>query len=99
MSLLIDIDRISAVLLPDGWHSVAPLPDGRSSFVVDSYELFEGGGGGYPVLRGGQVSGIVSTGFEFTETGTLKVYVGPLTSVMALRIGEGPPMSDEDEIP
>jgi len=33
MSLAIDIDRVTAVLLADGWHQVE-----EESFVLDSYE-------------------------------------------------------------
>jgi hypothetical protein len=33
MSLYIDVDRVSSVLLADGWHAVA-----EDSFDLDAYE-------------------------------------------------------------
>ncbi len=39
MSLEIDVEKISEVLLADGWHKVSPVGDGRSSFGLDVYEF------------------------------------------------------------
>lgn len=41
MSLEIDVEKISEVLLSDGWHKVSPVGDGRSSFGLDVYEFNE----------------------------------------------------------
>ena len=40
MSLAIDVDRVAAILLIDGWHKVAER-DGKSSFGMDAYEYLE----------------------------------------------------------
>lgn len=41
MSLEIDVEKISEVLLADGWHKVAAVGDGRSSFGIDVYEFHD----------------------------------------------------------
>ena len=41
MSLAIDTNRVTAVLLADGWHQVAKLRDWESSFDIDSYEFVQ----------------------------------------------------------
>jgi hypothetical protein len=41
MSLEIDVEKISEVLLADGWHKVSPVGDGRSSFGTDVYEFLQ----------------------------------------------------------
>lgn len=41
MSLEIDVEKISEVLLTDGWHKVSTVGDGRSSFGLDVYEFHE----------------------------------------------------------
>jgi len=41
MSLEIDVEKVSEVLLADGWHKVSPVGDGRSSFGTDVYELLQ----------------------------------------------------------
>jgi len=42
MSLAIDISRVNAILLADGWHNVDPirdrLNDTTSSLILDAYE-------------------------------------------------------------
>jgi hypothetical protein len=40
MSLAIDIDKVSHVLLADGWHHVE-FAKGRISFVIDAYDFLE----------------------------------------------------------
>jgi hypothetical protein len=85
MSLAINVDNVSAVLLADGWHTVAD-----DSFMLDSYEfvcretLAHGGGDG----------GICATGFRFLEDfddNAGKAYrgdnarvSGPLTAILAV---------------
>lgn len=41
MILEIDIEKISEVLLADGWHKVSQVGDGRSSFGMGNFELQE----------------------------------------------------------
>ena len=81
MSLEIDIDRVSAVLLADGWHDVADV-----SFMVDAYEYLDfghAGGHDYPpgkamLLHNG------GAGFAFMEPGGQWIY-GPVSSILAVR--------------
>lgn len=90
MSLAIDIDRIEAVLLADGWHRIAPR-----SFELDAYEYIQDRGHdpetGWadPLLRfgGGQSPLVPSTGFEFILTGDEGGFVvsGPITAILAVR--------------
>jgi hypothetical protein len=95
VSLAINPDHVTEVLLADGWHQVDDMAPDRSSFDLDSYEYElphpddnrEG-----LVLHGGGQSGICATGFTFTEP----VYedgechlcqiTGPLTSILAVRM-------------
>lgn len=62
MSLAIDIDQVTQVLLADGWHQVR-----EDSFYLDSYEyLWNHEGHNSPELvHGGGNSGICATGFGF----------------------------------
>ncbi|MEV0374832.1 hypothetical protein AB0I10_34485 [Streptomyces sp. NPDC050636] len=78
VSLAINPDAITAVLLPDGWHDVR-----SGTFVLDAYEYVEGD----DVTHGGGQSGICATGFEFA-TGREWI-AGPLTSILAVRKREG----------
>jgi hypothetical protein len=41
MSFEIDVEKISEVLLADGWHKVSRVGDGRSSFGLDVYKFHE----------------------------------------------------------
>ena len=75
MSLRIDVDKISAVLLADGWHEVVD-----QSFALDAYEyvhnedtIHKGGGGN-----------VTSTGFCFKDD-TGSSMCGPLTAILAVR--------------
>lgn len=83
MSLAIDVDRVTAVLLADGWHHVA-----NQSFTLDSYEYLW-----YPtntrrsdfeILHGGGQSGVCATGFAFQDTDG-QTTAGPLTAILAVR--------------
>jgi hypothetical protein len=58
VSLAIDIDKVSAVLLADGWHTVAD-----DSLVIDSYEYVCGD----DLVHGRGDSGVCATGFCFLE--------------------------------
>lgn len=80
MSLQIDVDSVTAVLLADGWHTIK-----YASFDIDAYEFHEDD---ELVLGGGQCSHVPSTGFRFTEDqgdGELVDVFGPLTSILAIR--------------
>lgn len=74
MSLAIDTNTITRVLLADGWHTVL-----NNSFDIDSYEyLWQD----RPVLVGGQDNHIAAAGFTFLSSdGRIS---GPLTSVLAV---------------
>jgi|TARA_R110000824_G_scaffold372798_1_gene562989 hypothetical protein len=39
MSIAIDVDKVSAVLIGNQWFCVDKLADGRSSFDIDAYEF------------------------------------------------------------
>jgi hypothetical protein len=81
MSLGIDVNEVSAVLLADGWHSVT-----GDSFKIDSYEFVVWGKipSGFPETEFPPVEG-----FAFTEhpegAGPPMTVAGPLTSVLAVR--------------
>jgi hypothetical protein len=94
MSLSIDVHKVSAVLLADGWHVVF-----RQSFVVDEYEFLRGQDG---QQQGAQsqlahtagTGGVSANGFQFAEQLDVPGWVeqertvritGPLTAVLAVR--------------
>lgn len=80
MSLAIDIDDVTAVLLKDGvWYEV----DDRS-FDIDSYEYLRGD---RVMLGGGTAEGITAPGFAFINEGV--ELCGPLTEVVAVRVERG----------
>lgn len=97
MSLSIDVDTVTAVLLADGWHTVV-----NGSFDLDAYEYLwsgidgvkvadlrkypnERGGDRDPILlHGGGNSGVCATGFSFTAEDGDRVS-GPLTAILAVR--------------
>src|SRR5712692_11207555 len=67
MSLAIDVDHVSEVLLSDGeWHRVA-----EGSFELDSYEYVRAADGpnAAPRLGGGQEKLVPATGARWTERG------------------------------
>ena len=76
MSLRIDVDKVVAVLLADGWHEVAD-----QSFDTDAYEFVHDGG---TILSGGQSDGVCATGFTFTTKEAHRVS-GPLTAILAVK--------------
>jgi hypothetical protein len=76
MSLNIDTDSITAVLLADGWHEIIP-----KTFRLDAYEFIEEG---EIVHKGGQ-SGVSATGFNFQDRETHMIISGPLTAILAVR--------------
>jgi hypothetical protein len=98
MSLAIDVDRVKAVLLADGWHAVE-----HQSFTLDSYEYIwyssaaEKAKGDFQTMHGGGRDGLCATGFSFAtppraghqgdEADVGDYIVGPLTAILAVRYG------------
>jgi len=80
MSLAIDTDKITEVMLPDGWHTVA-----KGSFGLDAYEFERGG---KTLFRAGQ-EGLVrpATGFVFTDASG-ETICGPISSVRAVKLSK-----------
>lgn len=82
VSLAIDVDAITEVLLQDGWHSVL-----NASFTLDAYEFVQNtataAGESSLVLHGGGEAGVCSTGFSFeSNDGHI---AGPLTAIQAVK--------------
>lgn len=99
MSILIDIDKVTSVLLADGWHDVA-WKDDESTFELDAYEYVDGDHyrnvqqkGGDPSsavrLAGGAEEnvGVPATGFVFA-TASGEIMAGPITAILAVRTRE-----------
>ena len=89
MSLAIDIDKVSDVLLADGWHHVESA-NGKSTFVIDAYEFLERRGEGRdPIshVSAGTVAGVPSTAAQWLEFESGKSYVVtcPFTSILAVK--------------
>ena len=80
MSLAIDVDRVCAVLLNDGWHPVE-----NESFDIDAYEFVRNADGEFarPRLGGGQELLVPATGACWFEAG-FYVYC-PITSILAVK--------------
>lgn len=95
MSLAIDIDKVSGVLLSDGrWYKVAwNSSERRYDFDADAYEVGEfwenppGNHKNHLMLPGGaQIeAGIPSLGFRFTTDNEMRL-VGPFNSIIALQM-------------
>jgi hypothetical protein len=84
MSLMIDVDKVEAVLLADGWHEIADR-----SFRLDSYEFVWGNqyqrdNDEFTTMHGGGQSGICATGFAFHNPNQQTI-AGPLTAILAVR--------------
>lgn len=77
MSLPIDVDKVRAVLLADGWHKVE-----GGSFNLDSYEFFHGD----RRIHGGGEPGVCSVGFIF-QSGA-GILAGPLAAILAVRLND-----------
>lgn len=75
MSLAINTDHVTAVLLTDGWHDVTD-----ASFDLDAYEYVWAG----ERMHAGGNSGICATGFSF-KTLDGDDLSGPLTAIQAVR--------------
>lgn len=81
MSLYIDTDKVTRVMIGNEWHDVKNR-GGISTFDVDSYEIHSVSAG-YMMLRGGESALIPSQGFTFATPDGRTIY-GPLTSVQAI---------------
>ena len=78
MSLHVDREKVSAVLLPDGWHTVLD-----HSFDLDAYEYHDED---RPIFEGDQVTGIPSTGASWLDKQSGAYIVCPLAAVLAVRL-------------
>jgi hypothetical protein len=73
MSLDIPMDKVSAVLLSDGWHVITP-----GSFALETYS--------YKRADGLAMYSTQESGFRIVDgTGTV---CGPITSILAIRVAE-----------
>jgi hypothetical protein len=89
MSLAINVDHVTDVLLADGWHPCDPMDysqdvgdDGAvSSFDLDAYEYLDVDDSA--LLPGGREDLVPATGFTFYEDG--QRICGPITSIIAVR--------------
>ena len=83
MSLSIDIEKVRAILLNDGWYSIV-----KGSLFFDSYEYISRDGKEVFSEFGGGQSGICSTGFECEVLGEIEGkhrMMGPMTSLLAVK--------------
>ena len=98
MSLGINVNKVTAVLLADGWHEVAD-----ESFKLGSFEFLGSSEGqqqdGEPrLVHNAGANGICATGFQFAdrivvrESEPIRKHMlqisGPLTAVLAVRTVE-----------
>jgi hypothetical protein len=79
MSLAIDVDAVTHVLLSDGWHVVH-----KASFDLDAYEYIDEGN---RVYGGGDHPTVPHTGARWIEGDGAEI-VCPLTSILAVRRGK-----------
>ena len=79
VSLYIDVDRVTNVMIGANWYEVA-----KGTFDLDSYEYHHQDN----VLHGGGQSGVCATGFAF-ETRDGACMAGPLTAIQAVRYSKG----------
>lgn len=75
MSLAIDIGRVTAVLLVDGWHEIR-----GGTFNLDAYEFQQEDAS----VHGAGDSRVCATGFSF-KSGADEFMAGPLTAILAVR--------------
>jgi hypothetical protein len=83
MSLNIDVDKVEAVLLSDGWHLVLD-----ASFTLDAYEYtWQGSDDLVYASRYGREC----TGFSFKEktANGIVLISGPMESLLAVREASG----------
>lgn len=84
MSLAIDPEDVTHVLLPDGWHHVQP-----GTFILDSFEFVDGADDsvGGILLGGGREPLVAALGYEFQERGASEgtTLAGPINRLYAVR--------------
>ncbi len=89
MSLAIDIDKVTSVLIGGEWHSVAKNDEGVSSFDLDAYEFVMGShldAKGLPrLVHAGGAHDIGSAGFEFKAPNGVRI-AGPMTAIQAVQM-------------
>jgi len=84
MSLAIDVDRVSEVLLADGWHDVK-FVEGQSTFEIDAYEYIRKHEGRTdPDVR----QGVPSTGATWFDVNPNAQIYCPVTSILAVMVKE-----------
>lgn len=76
MSLAIDVDRVTHVLLADGWHAVID-----DSFHTDAYEYIWQG----EIAAHGDGQTVPHTGAGWTETKGGVEIICPLNAILAVR--------------
>lgn len=82
MSLMIDVSKVSAVLIAGDWHSVY-----GNSFSVAAYEFVQNSSssGHFEVLYTAGTDAVMSSyGYSF-RTGPAETISGPLAAIQALR--------------
>jgi hypothetical protein len=92
LSLEIDVEKISEVLLADGWHKVSAVGDGRSSFGLDVYQFQESPSQEMPApqpdagqqTKAGQEHEASRSGARWTESDGSRVFC-PVTSILAVK--------------
>jgi len=91
MSLAIDVDKITGVLLADGWHVVDKNREGKSTFGIDSYEYLwycrEDKYDPEVLLGGGRDSHTTAYGAHWEERGGVEMFC-PITSILAVHYGD-----------
>lgn len=81
MSRVIDMDKISEVLLADGWHTVAQI-NNKSTFCLEPHEYIRD--------RAPAAEGLQFTGATWLEEKDEAQFYCPLTAVLAVKIkGQG----------
>jgi uncharacterized protein (DUF2237 family) len=93
LSLEIDVEKISEVLLADGWHKVSPVGDGRSSFGLEVYAFQQSPSqelptpqphAGQPTKAGQEHGSCCRSGARWTEADGSRVFC-PATSILAVK--------------
>jgi hypothetical protein len=84
MSLAIEVDYVTGVLLRDGWHEVL-----ENSFTIDAYEYVHSEAGSTLferelLVKGGKVKGVSATGAAWTEPGGSCVAC-PFPAILAVK--------------
>lgn len=75
MSIAIDVTKLRAILLADGWHRIAD-----KSFVIGTYAFLQGG-----VTTTGKNGGSAPAGFSFTDDAGY-VLSGPMSALLATQL-------------